>query len=166
MKNKTSQRYRRYEKMLLLILDYLIWLMTAGSFILWVRIVTFMAGRRPSKGLRAWQKHRDGDCNWGQDNAGADWVWDLWELVKPCGASGGLGFCPDTFTKATQTHAGLCSFHVVSQLHLHTSKHIHFICIACRHAHKDTHKLRLISIFLTVNMWMGTVKSRFSFFTS
>lgn len=33
-----------------------------------------MAGRRPSKGLRAWQQHRDGDCDLGQDNAGADWV--------------------------------------------------------------------------------------------
>lgn len=103
-KKNTSPRDRRYKKMLLLILDYLIWLMTAGSFILWERIVTFMAGRRPSKGLRAWQKHRDGDCKWSQDNVGVDWVWDLWELVKPCGASGGLGFCPDTFTKATQTY--------------------------------------------------------------
>lgn len=122
-KKNTSPRDRRYKKMLLLILDYLIWLMTAGSFILWERIVTFMAGRRPSKGLRAWQKHRDGDCKWSQDNVGVDWVWDLWELVKPCGASGGLGFCPDTFTKATQTYTHihtdvcvcvcLCSFHGV-----------------------------------------------------
>lgn len=92
-KKNTSQGDGRYEKMLLPILDYLIWLVAAGSSILWERIVTFMAGRRPSKGLRAWQKHRDGDGNWGQDNAGADWVWDLWELVKPCGASVGFGFC-------------------------------------------------------------------------
>lgn len=54
-KKNVSQRDRRYEKMLLLILDYFIWLVTAGSFILGERFVTFMAGRRPSKGLRAWQ---------------------------------------------------------------------------------------------------------------
>lgn len=57
---KGSQRRRRYEKMLQLILDYSIWLATAGPFIFWERTVTFMAGRRPSKGLRAWQATETG----------------------------------------------------------------------------------------------------------
>lgn len=123
---KIPQSDRRYNKMLLLILDYLIWLMAAASFIFWERVMTFMAGRRPSKGLRAWQTHRDGDFKWGQDNAGAHWVWDLWELVKPCGASGGLGFSPDTFTNATLPFTQMCNQPEVtvlgSLLYLHRNK--------------------------------------------
>lgn len=123
---KIPQSDRRYNKMLLLILDYFIWLMAAASFIFWERVMTFMAGRRPSKGLRAWQTHRDGDFKWGQDNAGAHWVWDLWELVKPCGASGGLGFSPDTFTNATLPFTQMCNQPEVtvlgSLLYLHRNK--------------------------------------------
>ena len=104
-REREKEREKRYEKMPLLILDYLIWLVTVGPFILRATVVTFMVGRSPSKGLRAWQKHWDGDCDWGQDNAGADWVWDLWELVKPCGASGGLGFSALTHSQKSYANA-------------------------------------------------------------
>lgn len=101
VEKKLARRDRRYEKMLLLILDYFIWLMTTGSFILWERIVTFMAGRRPSKGLRAWQKMEtvtEARTVLELPAFGTSGNW--W---SQCGASGGLGFCPDIFTNATQT---------------------------------------------------------------
>lgn len=146
-KKKLPQRDRRYEKMVLLMLDYLIWLTTAGSFILWEKIVTFMAGRTPSKGLRAWQKHRDGDCDWGQDNTEAAWIWDLWEIGETLRSNGGSWFLPWHVHSLTHTHTKCannfnmwrhcCSCKQANNGYRETN--INFISIAGMHLHTDTH---------------------------